>query len=346
MPKFICKKDILPLALGCSYLGSGGGGDVDIMLLLLEQMFEERNNQPLPIYSLDELDEKARIIPVGYVGAPFVAIERLTSGKEWEAIIPYYELDHAYFIPTEIGGSNGLTAIYTALCLNRPICDADTLGRAFPTVDICSLHMRGISVLPAVITDDYGRTYTVKNVDSIAEFESIVREKTVTMGSSSALSLRPLHLDEARHGLISGTVSLGLEIGLSILSSSSIESLEKTLSHSVSSHFIGTGVVTDIISETINGFSIGQISVGMSDGKNLILSFQNEFLVITNDRKEVLAESPDIITCLNHTTKYPVPCEKIKWGQKVDIFTSSSPDIWKEPNALPLVSAQRFNLTI
>jgi len=65
------------LARGCGVLGTGGGGDPSVGLMMALQAVGDFG--PTPLIGLDELDDEALIMPCGSVGAPTVASRRSTT---------------------------------------------------------------------------------------------------------------------------------------------------------------------------------------------------------------------------------------------------------------------------
>ena len=68
------------LATGCAILGTGGGGDPDVGLLMALQAMEEHG--PVELVDLDDLPDDGVLMPCGMVGAPTVSIEKLGNGDE------------------------------------------------------------------------------------------------------------------------------------------------------------------------------------------------------------------------------------------------------------------------
>ena len=72
--------EIEPLARGCAILGTGGGGEVYTGSLIVRQAIEELG--PVAVVRLDELDPDGILLPLGMIGAPTVAIEKIPSGPD------------------------------------------------------------------------------------------------------------------------------------------------------------------------------------------------------------------------------------------------------------------------
>ncbi|MGH2532999.1 MAG: DUF917 family protein, partial [Thermomicrobiales bacterium] len=68
------------LARGCAVLGSGGGGDPDLGLLMALRAVEEHG--PVSVVALADVPPQGLVMPCGLIGAPTVANERIWNGDE------------------------------------------------------------------------------------------------------------------------------------------------------------------------------------------------------------------------------------------------------------------------
>src|SRR6202035_2597400 len=123
------------LARGCAVLGTGGGGDPRIGLLLALQSLEEVG--PTELVDLDDLPDDALIMPCGMVGAPTVHIEKIENGGEGAVLREHLERvtgrEVAALMPAEIGGSNGLL----------PLCWGGGVGAPGGRAGCCRCAGRG-----------------------------------------------------------------------------------------------------------------------------------------------------------------------------------------------------------
>ena len=119
---------------------------------------------------MEELAEDALVVPLAFVGAPLIATEKLPSGREFQTIIAHLQkLDkELVLMPAEIGGANGLCAFAVAAKMGLPVLDADTVGRAFPELQMSSCNLQGIKASPAYFADSLGNLAQVDAEDSHA----------------------------------------------------------------------------------------------------------------------------------------------------------------------------------
>src|SRR5262249_58407510 len=136
MKRLLDEQALRSLARGCAVLGTGGGGDPRIGLLLALQALEEVG--PTELIDLDDLPPDALIMPCGMVGAPTVHIEKIQNGDEGAILREHLERLTGRTVdalmPAEIGGSNGLLPLTRAGRKGLPVGDAGGLGRAGPAI--------------------------------------------------------------------------------------------------------------------------------------------------------------------------------------------------------------------
>src|SRR5258708_38793048 len=109
MKRLLDERALRSLARGCAVLGTGGGGDPRIGLLLALQALEEVG--PTELVDLEDLPQDALIMPCGMVGAPTVHIEKIENGGEAAVLREHLErltrrTDPAP-MPAGIGGPTG-----------------------------------------------------------------------------------------------------------------------------------------------------------------------------------------------------------------------------------------------
>ncbi len=157
------KKDLQNIALGATFLGSGGGGGRSTGLQLAGH-FEAgnyyRKNANVRMESIKNVHKKKRGVIVAYMGAPqkmakicypaavvsaVKRLENLTDDKGRKI----KKID--YIIPVEIGAISSVVACLAAAKLNIPVLDLDLAGRAVPTLELIMFSTQGVSVNPTLL---------------------------------------------------------------------------------------------------------------------------------------------------------------------------------------------------
>ena len=153
-------QNVRDLALGAAVLGTGGGGDPYIGMLMAIQAIEEYG--PVKLYALDEIDDNSLIVPSAMMGAPTVTVEKLPRGDEivkaFQALESYLGHKIDYTMPIEAGGMNSTTPLTVAARLNLPLVDCDGMGRAFPEIPMVTHTLYGLSATPFAMADEKGNS--------------------------------------------------------------------------------------------------------------------------------------------------------------------------------------------
>ncbi|MCA9840451.1 MAG: DUF917 domain-containing protein, partial [Trueperaceae bacterium] len=174
--------DIEALAIGSGILGTGGGGNTYLGSVWLRKELTERQTV-CRIIEIDEVPDDAYVCAVGGMGAPTVGIEKLPAGNEFALAVQSLEahMGVRFFalVCGEIGGSNSLRPLVTALQLDLPIVDGDGMGRAFPELQMDTFAIGGLSLSPMALADEHNNVAIFHHVDSPKRAEQYGRAVTI-----------------------------------------------------------------------------------------------------------------------------------------------------------------------
>lgn len=331
------------MATGCAVLGTGGGGETHAGLLIAQQALERYG--PVDLITLDDLEDDDLVVPCGMTGAPTVCTEKIVGddvgGLLIEAVEKLSGRQAACLMPIEIGGTNGLLPLAWAARTNRPLLDADGMGRAFPEVPQAIPHLAGVKPDPMVIADDRGQVITIRNLD-VDWGERLVRSIAVTFGGSCVTSEFHMDAATARTATIPGSVSLAIRIGRAILECE--QNPLQSLLAAVDGTSLITAKIADVERRTVGGFVRGSLEAegtGDDHGRLLRIEFQNENLVAIEDGR-VLASTPDLITVVDAETAHPIFTESLRYGQRICVLAMPSHPRWREPDALAVAGPRAF----
>lgn len=345
--KKISAADLQDLALGATILGSGGGGDPSYDLLMAKQQME--TTESVELIPIDELPSDALVAPIAFMGAPLVGIEKLPSGREFPSIIQSIEQSVgkkvSHLLAAEIGGANAFTPIIAGAQLGLPVIDGDSLGRAFPELQMSSCNLMGISPSPAFLADALGNSISVHegNAETI---ENQCREITVGMGSSAAVCLYLMSGMQAKKSVIPQSYSKAIGIGKAIrlAKGSGKNPTTTTLVERFNASLVTSGTIIDIDQSIEEGFLKGSFSI-KSERASIKVLYQNEFLAAFEGKKP-LACTPDLLIPLEQTTGRPITSENLQYGARVDLIALPSPKLWTTQEGLNLVGPQYFGYDI
>ena len=335
---------VLPgLARGCAILGTGGGGDPYIGMLMALQAIEEHG--PVRLVALEDLADDDLLMPCGMVGAPTVSIEKICNGSEGgrlrEQVEALFGRPVAALMSGEIGGSNGVLPISWAARLGLPVVDADGMGRAFPEIPMMTMEVAGIPPNPSVMTDEHGNVVVFATVSG-QWTERLERAVAVEFGARAASAEYMLTAGQARTATVHGSVSLAIRLG-HVVAEARDDPLA-ALVDELGAFRLLDGKVVDVERRTTGGFVRGSATIeglGRDRGRTLVLEIQNENLVALEDGL-VRAIVPDLISVLDSQTAEAITTERLRYGQRVSVIAFACDPVWRTPRGLEVAGPRAF----
>ena len=348
--RLLNEENIENLALGAAVLGTGGGGDPYIGMLMAREAI--RQYGPVELYTLDELDDDDLIVPTAMMGAPTVMVEKMPNGDDlinaFQTIGKYLGKPIRATMSIEAGGLNSVVPIYVAARLRLPLVDCDGMGRAFPEIQMVTLTIHGISATPMAMSDERGNTVMIETINN-RWTERFARSVTVDMGATAMIALYAASVRDLKQCAISGTMSKAEKIGRTIRAARVNEvDPVTTVRREVGGFLIFKGKIGDVQRRTEAGFAKGDAFMDGIDeysGQRLQLSFQNEHLVARIDG-EIKVSVPDLLTVLDIDTGEPITTENMRYGYRVAVIGIPCDDKWRTPAGLALVGPRYFGYDV
>jgi len=335
------------IALGGAFLGTGGGGDPYIGRLIAEQSIAA--NGPVTVLDVDDLSDDALVVPVAMMGAPTVMLEKLPRGDEANAALDALQntlgkkADAVFCI--EAGGLNSTIPIAVASAAGLPIVDGDGMGRAFPELQMVSMTLHDIAACPMVMADEKGNSIVLHAVDNLST-EKFARVLTVEMGGAGLIALYPMTGAQAKQATLRRSLSLIHSVGDVILAEQAANrNPADRLATTLSGVRLFEGRVMDVDRRTEGGFARGSCTVqglGADAGSDMVLEFQNEFLIARTPDGVPRAMTPDLICLLDLETGQPITTEQIRYGFRVIVFGLPCDPQWRSERGLELVGPGYF----
>ncbi|SRR5579875_2973473 len=344
------KQDVEDLVTGAAILGTGGGGDPYVGKLMVLQQLER--GKEIEIVDMEEIDDNAFVVPVAAMGTPVVLFEKIPSGKEaifsLNLLEQYFNKKVDFISPIEAGGINSTIPLVVGAERKLPVIDADGMGRAFPELQMVTLHVYGIKATPMALSDERGNAVILDTVDNFWA-EKIARAITVRVGGSAWIAIYPTTGKPYKQAAIKGSISLAIEIGrvLREAKASGRNPIDALLDLT-KGYELFKGKIIDIKRFNVGGFARGEAVIeGYDNYKNsrLIVRFQNENLVAIRDN-EIIASVPDLITILESETGKPITTERLKYGLRVLVIGFPCTEKWRTETALRVVGPKYFGYDI
>jgi len=339
--------DIESLAVGAWILGTGGGGNPYLPLLNMRLLYGQGHR--VHLVDSGELADDALVGTVAGMGAPLIGQERLNDSLTLARAVTVMErhLGRRFdaLMSMEIGGSNGIRPFMAAAHLGVPVVDSDTMGRAYPELQMTSVAVGGLSGHPVSLVDVRGFESVVHKVPSWKWAERIARKICTEYGSTAATCQPPRSGAEVKKWGIHGTTTKAIAIGAAVREAQRRHTDPVAAILSVEpGKLIYRGKVMDVARRTTEGFLRGVVRFDGLDefrGSSGAINFQNEWIVAYRDG-EPLVMTPDLICVLDSVTGEAIGSETIRYGQRVTVIALPPTHIFLTPKGLEHVGPRAF----
>lgn len=169
-----------------------------------------KKNGPMGVIPLDEVEDDARIVCLGAIGAPTVLVEKLQGLESYHAlraIEAYSETQATALISNEIGGCNSFEAMIAASTAGLNVVDGDGMGRAFPELQMKTFFIYGAPYVPISLCDEKGNVVYITEALNAKWVERLARAATIQMGCVAAYAMSPMSGTQVRHSAVPDTLS-------------------------------------------------------------------------------------------------------------------------------------------
>lgn len=347
----ITAEDIESLAVGAWILGTGGGGSPYLGLLNMRRLYAE--GRRVALMSADMLDDADWVAAVSNMGAPLVGQERLTDSRTIARAVTLMEehTGHRFrgIMALEIGGGNALQPLMAAAHLDRPVVDADMMGRAYPEAQMTSVAVGDLKPCPLTTVDVRGLEAIVERVPTWKWMERVSRRICVEYGSIASTCKAPRTGAEVKRWGIHGTTSKAMAIG------SAVRAAQRRHDDPIAAilqvepgKVLYRGKVVDVERRTTEGFLRGATRcLGLEEWRDLTLelAFQNEWIIARLDGAPI-AMSPDLICVLDSISGEAIGTETIRYGQRVTVIALPPPPVFLTQKGLEHVGPRAFGYDI
>lgn len=344
------RAQLADIAHGAAILGTGGGGDPYVGEMLARRAVETHG--PVPLVSIDEVADDARIATVACLGAPTILREKLPAGTEgstaFRALESYLGASFTHVLPVEVGGLNSMIPVAVAAEMGLPLIDADLMGRAFPEFQMVLATLAGISGSPLAMADEKGNAGVFSAIDN-SWAERFARSVSIDMGAMSFVASYSMTGQQLRTCGVPGTITFAQSLGEAARRAvDSVGGPVEVLRVALSAVLLLDGKVTDVNRESRGGFSrvICRIQgTGDYAGTELRLHAQNEFLLAEGEGG-TRACTPDLLIALESDTGHPITAEEIRYGMRVSLLAAPCDPRWRTEQGLALAGPRYFGYDV
>ncbi|KAI1612765.1 hypothetical protein EDD36DRAFT_245393 [Exophiala viscosa] len=357
----VSETDLEWLSVGCYILGCAGGGSPKAEFLKLRDQI--RAGSIVRIIDSSSLSQDALIYWGGMMGSPAVSIERLNSSECITAVADLMEyLGHRSFdavMGLEIGGANGLEPLLigSSHAFDRPVIDADWMGRAYPTYwqTTLAVHESG-QLTPCAIASGDGKTIIMTKSPDDEIVDRALRASCSEMGSRVGMAAKPTTTDRVRSYGVINTLSLSWRIGRTVARAqqeSTIHTIAEQIIDEVggpiTAKVLFRGKITAVERRIFKGHSYGEITIAqaqtdeeeqehdapaVAEGGVLKIPFKNENIyakhIAEDGTEKYLATVPDLISVLDTQSGCALGVPEFRYGLLVTVLGITCSPRWSD----------------
>jgi hypothetical protein len=342
----LSEKDVEAIIFGGGFFGGGGGGEIAEGVKIAQLVLSLGD---LHIASIDEVPEECYIATASLIGAPSMRgyVKPYHMIRSAELFIDALGEELCGFISSEVGGLTVTNGWVQSVLLGIPVIDAPADGRAHPSGVMGSMGLHKfrdyISLQTAVGGSKEAGTYVEMVIrGGLQVVDRIVREASVRAEGMVAVTRNPVTKEYVKQNAAVGALSLALKVGYLMLEKKSnpIE-MSEAIADFLGGRVVDVGIVDDIRLESKGGYDIGDVVI---KGRNNIyrIIFWNEYMMIEDRNRDILALFPDLITIINIKTGISITSAEIRKGDEIVIVMIPKDRILlgsgvKDPNILKQV---------
>jgi len=335
----LTRQDLLDILMGCTILGTGGGGDMAEGIGLIDDALAQ--GKTFNMVTLDEAPPDALICTPYMLGAisalppeeeaAYARLPRIDAPAILLAYARFQEYLGQQFCGTvccELGGSNTAVAFYAAAMSGHLIIDADPAGRAVPEITHSTYYINDLPAAPIVLANEFGEVMLLENVHDDLRAEAIVRALSIVSRNDIAAIDHALPVKNIRHALIPGTITLAQTMGCA--HRTALEAGHDTAeaaAHTGGGAVMFRGQISDCDWRTEDGFTYGSIAIaGDDDHRNQTyrINLKNENMIGWLNGA-VHATIPDLICLMDTQTGMPISNPDYATGMQVAVVILPAP---------------------
>ncbi|GFF54200.1 hypothetical protein IFM58399_09767 [Aspergillus lentulus] len=370
---YVSEVDLEMISTGCGVLGTGGGGPTHHEFLKSLHALRTGGERKMRIVSPKSLNDSDIICFGSWYGSPSVINERIAGGTEItsgiDAVNKFLGIKAFHgLLLDEVGGGNGLSVFPTGVHYDVPVVDGDAMGRAYPTMYHATTSVYGHSLVPCVLSDARGNTILVADADSPVRLEKLLRTAAIQLGLACAVCANPLPASAIKSHAVPNTLSLAWYLGRAVhLARRSKVNYVDAIFNVCAGKLLFTGKLVDVRRFIGGGYTMGNVIIAplreeereasasssgrsVSDGRHMIIPFQNEYLYAalidadgSEESQEVICTVPDLISILGQDGE-AIGSQDLRYGLRVNVISLPSHPLWKTEKGLAVGGPAGFGL--
>jgi len=356
-------QEIQDFARGCTFMGTGGGGDPRDGIAWLKAARDEGKEIawvnhteieddvwtvcPFLMGSIAPLTEetKKKMRRLGLTKDAYKSIQ----AESVRLLEEYMGVKVGAIVAIELGGSNTAGAVAAASRLGIPAVDGDYTGRAIPEIPQTTPYLNDLPLWPISSVDKYGNLAVIKESTG---YEMAERIGKFIAAASFGLAGQAGFLfkgSDMKRVVIPGTLTKCLEIGRSIreLRETGRDPVREIIKE-LDGWLLFEGEVSKKEWEDKEGYYWGTHTItGLDDfkGAEFKIWFKNENHVSWFNGKPYVT-SPDMLVVVNRETGEPFGNFDIAEGQHVAVIGLRAVEQFRSPKGIDILGPRHFGYEI
>jgi len=352
--KTLSRQDLTDILHGAAILGTGGGGEIDEGMGLIDQALSQGKH--FNLVALDEVPDDALVCTPYMLGAVAALSEELEpqykglSRIDEPSILLAYRRFQQYLgrefygtITCELGGANTAVAFFAAAMSGHHIIDADPAGRAVPEVTHSTYYLNGLPTGPIMVANEFGECIICENLADDQRAENVLRALAKVSRNDIAAIDHAFEMREIRHAVIPGAISQALKMGqVWRMARQNKADIAQAVADEGQGFVAFRGEIGSNDQCIDGGFTIGSGEFAL-DRYRIWLKNEN---MIGRLNDKVHTTIPDMICLIDLDTGLPVTNPNYHTGQNVAVVILPAPEPFTSPKGLSVFGPAYLGLDI
>lgn len=347
---------------GCTFMGTGGGGDPKLGLRILTEALEHGDEIAwIDVNDVPDDGWTAFIAGMGSIAPRSKeTLKEIENKGLKEADVDFSRtlvelMDFAgiqkldVIVPIELGGSNSANPLAYGAKLGLPCVNGDYAGRAIPEIAQTTPILAGKSLTPVTTLDRWGNICIIKEANNLAMAERIGKFISIAAYGGCMIAGFLMKGREMKEVIVPNTSTKCLELGKAVRLARECgkDPVDAILDKS-NGWLLFKGDVYKKDWEDQNGYMYGTTHLkgtGVFEGHRMNIWFKNENHITWKDDAPFVT-SPDIISLVEIATGEPKTNTIITKGDHLAVIGVKAPQIYRTQEGLRALGPEHFGFDI
>ena len=331
------REDLLNILLGCTILGTGGGGSLEEGIRNVDEALAA--GKKFKLVTFDELD------PEAVIGTPYAcgAISPLTE-EEKKKYARLKETDESMYL-LNMKQLEGFLGREVSAVISSELGGGNTV----PALQHSTYYLKGVPMCPMAVMNEFGEGAVFTNVYDDERGEDLVRALAVVSRNTIAVMDHVNTATVLKDAVIRGAISFAEKIGKAFRETKAAGGdYVAAVTAAGNGKPMFRGVVTGSRFETRDGYTLGDtVLEGEGDcaGHTLHIWYQNENIISWLDGKPYVTV-PDLICFFNLDEAMPQLNPYARVGEHAAIIALPAAEEWTTERGLEIFGPRSFGYDI